>query len=148
MKKRKLLVTQLCPTLCNPLDCSLLGSSVIGILQARILEWVVVVLLFSRSAMSYSLRPHGLQHTRLLCPSLSPGICSNSGPLSQWCYLTIHPCCPLLCLQSFPASGSFPMNRLFAVQFSSDAQSCPALCNPVNCSTPGFPVHHQLLEPT
>ena len=37
---------------------------------------------------------------------------------------------------------------IFSVQFSSVAQSCPTLCNPVNCSTPGLPVHHQLLEPT
>ena len=94
-------VTQLCPTLCNPLDCSLLGSSVIGILHARILEWVVVVLLFSRSVASDSLRPHGLQHTRLPCPSLSPGICSNSCPLSWWCYLTISSSAdPLLLLPS------------------------------------------------
>ena len=35
-----------------------------------------------------------------------------------------------------------------SVQFSSVAQSCPALCNPTDCQTPGFPVHHQLLEPT
>ena len=53
--------------------------------------------------------------TLVLCPSLSPGVCSNSCPLSQWCYLTIsssaaHFC---FCLQSFPASGSFPMSRLF-----------------------------------
>ena len=52
--------------------------------------------------------------SRLPCPSLSPGVCSNSWPLSQWCYLPIlssaapFPSCP----QSFPASGSFPMNRL------------------------------------
>ena len=39
--------------------------------------------------MSDCLRPHGLQHTRLLCPLLSPGVCSNSCPLSQWCCLTI-----------------------------------------------------------
>ena len=39
--------------------------------------------------MSYSLWPHGLQHTRLHCPAQSPGICSNLCPLNQWCYLTI-----------------------------------------------------------
>ena len=39
--------------------------------------------------MSYSLHPHGLKHARLLCPPLSPGVCSNSCPLSQWCSLTI-----------------------------------------------------------
>ena len=46
-------------------------------------------LLFSRSVMSNSLRPHGLQHTRFPCPSLSPGACSNSCPLSQWCHPAI-----------------------------------------------------------
>ena len=65
--------------------------------------------------MSDSLRPHELQHTRLPCPSLSPGVCSNSCPLSQWCHPTISfsvasfSSCPL----SFPAPGSFPMSRLF-----------------------------------
>ena len=39
--------------------------------------------------MSYSLWPHGLQHARLPCPSLSPRVCSNSCPLSQWCHPTI-----------------------------------------------------------
>jgi len=64
---------------------------------------------------------HGLQHTRLLCPPLSPRVCSNSCPLSRWCYLTISSStAPFsFCLQSFPASGSFPMCQLFA----SDGQS-------------------------
>ena len=43
-----------------------------------------------------SLQPHGLQHSRLPCPSLAPRACSNSRPLSQWCSPTSHPCCPLL----------------------------------------------------
>ena len=62
-----------------------------------------------------TLWPHGLQHTRLPCPSLSPGVCSNSCPLSQWCYLTISFSAALFssCPQSFPASGSFPMIWLF-----------------------------------
>ena len=47
------------------------------------------LLLFGCSVMSDSLQPDGLQHTRLPCPSLSPGICSNSCPLSQWCHPTI-----------------------------------------------------------
>ena len=57
------------------------------------------------------LRPHGLQHTRLPCPSLSPGICSNSSPLSRWCHPTIsYSVIPFsFCLQSFPASV-LPMN--------------------------------------
>ena len=48
------------------------------------------------------------------CPSLSPGACSNSRPLSRWCHLTtLSSVTPSSCLQSFPASGSFPMSRLF-----------------------------------
>ena len=64
--------------------------------------------------MSDSLQPHGLQHVGLLCPSLSPGVFSNSYPLSQWCYLTIsYFAVPFpFWLQSFPASGSFPVSQL------------------------------------
>ena len=65
--------------------------------------------------MSNSLRPHGLRHARPPCPSLSSSICSNSGPLSQWCYLTVSSSAAFcsFCLQSFPASGSFPNRWLF-----------------------------------
>ena len=61
-------------------------------------------------------RAHGVQHTRLLCPPLSPRVCSNSCPLSQWCYLTISSSfTPFsFCLQSFPATGSFSRSWLFA----------------------------------
>ena len=70
---------------------------------------------FSRSVVSSSLQLHGLQHTRLPCPSLSPGACSDSCPLSQWCHPTISSSVVPFssCPQSFPASGSFPMSRLF-----------------------------------
>ena len=47
------------------------------------------VLLVQSQVMSSSLRPHGLQHIRLPSPSLSPGVCSNSCPLSSWCHPTI-----------------------------------------------------------
>ena len=59
---------------------------------------------------------HGLEHVRHLCLSLSPAICSDSCPLSQWSYLTISSSATpySFCLQSFPPSGSFPMSRLFA----------------------------------
>ena len=59
---------------------------------------------------------HWLQHARLPCPSPSPGACSNSCPLSQWCHPTISSSVVLLssCLQSFPASGSFLMIQLCA----------------------------------
>ena len=56
---------------------------------------------------------HGLLHTRLLCPPLSPGVCLHSCPIESVMLYLI--CCPFsFCLQSFPASGSFPMCRLFA----------------------------------
>ena len=51
-------------------------------------QWQKVVLL-SGQLMSDSLQPQGLQHASLPCPSLSPRVCSNSCPLSEWCYLTI-----------------------------------------------------------
>ena len=62
-----------------------------------------------------SLQPPGLQHARLLCPSLSPGVFSNSCPLSWWCYLTISfSAAPFtFYLKSFPESRSFPMSQLF-----------------------------------
>ena len=65
--------------------------------------------------MSDSLRPWGLQHARLPCPSPIFVACSNSRPSSQWCHSTISssvvPFCS--CLQSFPASASFPMSQCF-----------------------------------
>ena len=58
---------------------------------------------------------HGLHYARLSCPSLSPEVCSDSHPLSQWCYPTISSSViPFYsCPQSFPASGSFPMSQHF-----------------------------------
>ena len=71
---------------------------------------------FSCSIVSDSLQPHGLEHTRPPCPSPTPGIYPNSCPSSWWCHPTISfSVVPLSsCLQSFPASGSFPMSQLFA----------------------------------
>ena len=70
---------------------------------------------FSHSVVSNSLQPHGLQHTRPSCPSPTPGVHSNSCPLSQWCHPTISSSVVPFSshLQSFPASGSFPMSQLF-----------------------------------
>ena len=71
---------------------------------------------FSHSVVSDSLWPHGLQHARLPCPSPTSGAYSDSCPLSWGCHPTISssviPFCS--CLQTFPASGSFPMSRFFA----------------------------------
>ena len=81
--------------------------------ETQVLEiWIsglYPLLLFSCSVMSDSLPPHGLQHTSLPCPSLSPRVGSNSCPLSQWCHPTISSSVTPFssCPQSFPASGFF-----------------------------------------
>ena len=64
---------------------------------------------FSCSVMSDSLRSHGLQHTRLPCPSPTPGACSDSCPLSRWFHSTMSFCHPLLLLPSI-----LPRIRLFS----------------------------------
>ena len=83
---------------CDPALCSL----------------VLYLLLFSHSVMSDFLWPHGLQHTRLPCPSLFPRVCSNLCLLIWWCHPTISSSITPFssCLQSFAASGSFPMSWL------------------------------------
>ena len=84
--------------------------------------------------MSNSLQPHRLQHTRLLCPSLSPGVCSDTCPLSRWCYLTISSsAAPFsFCLHSFPTSGSFRMSGLFASRCQSIRASASVSVLPMN----------------
>ena len=73
---------------------------------AKWISWVQ----FSRSVVSDSLRPHGLQYTRLPCPSPTPGAYGNSCPSSQWCHPTISfYVLPFSCFPSFAASGSFPI---------------------------------------
>ena len=83
--------------------------------------------------MSDSLWPHELQHSRLLGPSLSPWVCSNSCQMSQWCHTTIpFPVAPFSFRpQSFPASGSFPINQLF----TSDGQSIGACISSLQFSS-------------
>ena len=115
---------QSCPTLFNPVNCSLPGSSVCGILQAGILKWVAMpssteskYLLacdtlkfcflelshFSCSVVSNSLQPHVPQHARLPCLSPPSGACANSCPASWWCHPTISSSAVPFssCLQSF-----------------------------------------------
>ena len=84
--------------------------------------------------MSYSLTPSWLHPARLLCPPLSPRVCSNSCPLSQWCHPTISSSAAPFssCLQSFPASGSFLMSRLFASGSQSIGVSASATVLPIN----------------
>ena len=85
---------------------------------------------FSRSVLSDSLWPHGLQDARLPCPSTTPRAYSNSYPLNQWCHPTISSSViPFSsCLQSFPASGPFPMSQ----SFQSGGQSFSFSINPSN----------------
>ena len=89
---------------------------------------------FSCSVVSDSLQPHGLQHTRPPCPSPTPGVYSNSCPLSQWCHPTISSSTVSFssCPQSFPASGSFQMSQLFASGGQSIGVSASTSVLPVN----------------
>ena len=75
---------------------------------------------------------HGLQHTRLLCPSPTPGACSNSCPLSRWCNPTVSSSVVLFCFQSFPAWGSFQMSQLFTSGGQSIGVSASASVLPMN----------------
>ena len=70
---------------------------------------------FSHSVLSDSLQPHESQHARPPCPSPTPGVHSDSRPLSQWCHPDISSSVvpSSSCLQSLPASESFPMSQLF-----------------------------------
>ena len=92
------------------------------------------VSLFSCSVVSDSLQSHGLQHTRLPCPSPTSGVYSNSCPLSQWCHPTVSSSViPFSsCFQSFPASGSFPISQFFASGGHSIRISASASVLPVN----------------
>ena len=76
----------------------------------------ILLLSFSYQVITNSLQLHGLQHARLPHPPLSLGACSDSCPLSWWCYLTIlSSTTPFsFCLQFFLASGAFPVSQLFA----------------------------------
>ena len=110
----------------EPLDESERGEWKIGLklniqktkimASCPIISWPISSVQFSRSVMSDSLWPHKLQHARLLCPSPSPGVHSNSHPSSQWCHPAISSSVVPFssCPQPLPASDSFPMSQLFA----------------------------------
>ena len=89
---------------------------------------------FSHSVMFDFLWLHGLQHTRPPCPSPSRRVCSNSCPLSWWCHPTISSSVVPFSshLQSFPASGSFPVRWLFALGGQSFGASVSASVLPMN----------------
>ena len=77
---------------------------------------------------------HGPQHARLPCPSLTPGVYPNTCPLSQWCHLTISSSVVPFssCLQSFPASGSFPTSQFFTSGSQNIGVSASTLVLPMN----------------
>ena len=89
---------------------------------------------FSCSVVFDSLCPHGLPHARLPCPSPSPGACSNSCLLSQWCHPIISSSVVPFssCLQSFPASNYFPVSRFFVSGGQSIGASASASVPPMN----------------
>ena len=103
------------------------GFSVIGDLFFFLVQ-------FSHSVTSNSLQPHCLQNARPPCPSPIPGACSNSCPSSRWCHPTISSSVVPFssCLQSFPASGSFPRSQFFTSGGRSVGVSASASALPMN----------------
>ena len=139
-----------------PMDCSLPGSSVHGVLQARILEWVAVS--YSRASSQsriwncasciscmgkqilYCMHHLGSPTKPLLASKL---ICPIAIPLLWLCLSRSYSQRQTIILRELFK----PIETVFSsVQFSSITQSCPTLCNPMNHSMPGLPVHHQLPE--
>ena len=111
-------------------------ASIGNVLHSSYPAWIqnlILLLLFSCSVLSNSVRLQGPQHSRSPCPSPSPRACSNSCPWSQWCHPTIlSSVIPFSCLQSFPASGSFLMSWLFTSSGQSIGASASASVLPMN----------------
>ena len=94
-------------------------------MKEKNLAWMAeynMLLLFSQWAVADCLQPPRLQHARLPCPSLSPGVCSNSCPLSWWCHATISFSVTLFssCPQSFPASESVSSELALWIRWPKD----------------------------
>ena len=174
MRNLRCSVPQLCPALCEPMDCSPPGSSVHGIFQPRILEWVAISYSTGSSWLRYQTHvsciscisrqilhhwatwealevwePWKLkQFARVAHPSGKLGL--GSGLLAYFPFFFL--------LLSWRRRSDYSLLQRgdprtlgllmvwSTVEFSSVAQSCPTLCDPMNRSTPGLPVHHQLLE--
>ena len=116
------------------LDNILKSRDITLLTKVCLVKAMIFPVLFSRSVVSNSLWPHGQQHARLPCPSPTPKACSNSCPLSWWCHPTISSSViPFSSyLQSFQASGSFPMSQLFASGGQSVGVSASASILPMN----------------
>ena len=87
---------------------------------------------FSRSVMSNSLRPQGLQNAGPPCPSPTPRACSDSCPLRRWCHPTTLSSVVHFCFQSFSATGSFPVSQFFASGGQTIGVSASASVFPMN----------------
>ena len=109
-------VAQSCPTLRYPMDCSLPGSPVHGIFQARVLEWGAIATAAKLLQSCLTVLPHRLQPTRILCPWDSPG--KNTG-----------------------VGCHFLLQCMKVKSESEVAQSCPTLRDPMDCSLPGSSTH-------
>ena len=134
-------VARLCLILCSLMDCSPPGSSVHRIFLARILEWVT----FSRGSFLQGSNP-SLLHSQVASLLLSHQ--GSPSAVTSWRYCKFSS----RQLQSkepykylgFPVHINFVFILFSSVQFSSVTQPCLTLCDPMDCSTPGFPIHHQL----
>ena len=111
-------------TLCDTMDCSMLGFY----------RWTLSSVQFSCIVVSDFLQPHELQNARPPCPSPTPGVYPNSCPLSRWCILTISSSViPFSsCLRSFPTSVFFSMSQLFESGGQSIGVSASASVLPMN----------------
>ena len=109
-------------------------GKVMSLLFNMLSRFVISSVQFSHSVVSDYLWPHVLQNTGPPCPSPTPGVYSNSCPLSWWCHPTISSSVVPFssCLQSFPASGSFPMRQLFAWGGQSTGASASESVLPMN----------------
>ena len=98
------------------------------------LQMIILIIQFSRSVVSDSLLPHGLQYARSFYSSPTPGVYANSCPLSRWCYPTISSSIDPFSshFQSCPASGSFHMSQFFASGGQSIGVSASVSVLPVN----------------
>ena len=107
-------VAQLCLTLCDTMDCSLPGSSIHGIFQARVLEWVAISFSRGSSQTRDRILVSCTAGRHFTVWATRKALCSNSCLLSQWCCLTVLFSAARFsfCLQSFPVSASFPMSHL------------------------------------
>ena len=110
-------VSQSCPTLCDPMDCSPPGSSVHGIFQARVLEWV---------AISFSRRSSRPRNRTQVSQTVSDALLSEP-PRKSWCLIMV--------------SLNLVMSLSLVAAAAKSLHSCPTSSDPIDCSPPGFSVH-------